>query len=52
MKKQQTREYREQTRGYQWREGIGEEQFGVGEKGAIMGLSEIMCVKLENCKVL
>ena len=22
------------------------------EKGGIMGLSEIMCVKLENCKVL
>ena len=44
-KKKQIHRYREQTSGYQWGEGEGQHRGG-GEKGVIMGLYEIMCVKL------
>ena len=46
-KQKQTHRYREQTSGYQWREGRGKGNTGVGEnRKVIMGLYEIMCVKL------
>ena len=50
--KKQTHRYREQTSGHQWGEGNGvmRDIIRVGEeKMAIMGLYEILCVKLENC---
>ena len=47
IKKKQIHRYREQTSGYQWGEGRGQEHArGRGEKGVIMGLYEITCVKL------
>ena len=42
-KKKQTYRYREQTSGYQWGEGQYRSR---GKKSVIMGLYEIMCVKL------
>ena len=47
IKKKQTDKYREQTSGYQWREGKGGTiGIGIGKKRVIMGLHEIVCVKL------
>lgn len=40
-----------QRTGYQWGEESGKGNVGVRKKG-FMGLYEIMCVNLENCKVL
>ena len=50
-KKKQTHRYREQTSSYQWGEESGKGNVGVRKKG-FMGFYEIMCVNLENCKVL
>ena len=51
--KKKTHRCREQTSGYQWGEEGGEGQYRggkgnteLGRKRAIMGLYEIMCVKL------
>ena len=45
-KKKETHQYREQISGYQWGEGRGRGNIRVEEKRVIMGLYEIMCVKL------
>lgn len=46
-KKKQTHRFIEKTRGYQWEEGRGRGNGDVGGKGGvIMGLYEIICVKL------
>ena len=51
--KKQTHRYRQQTSGYQWGEGKGSDKIGVnGGKSVFIGLYEIMCLKLENCKAL
>ena len=55
-KKKQTPRYLEQTSGYQWGEGGGRGNTGVGgEGGVIMGPYEIMCVKLlkivKHCRI-
>ena len=57
MIKKQTHRYREQTSGYQWGEERREGQHrGKGfKKRVIMGLNEIMCVKLwkivKHCRI-
>ena len=56
-KKKQTPRYLEQTSGYQWGEGRGERQYRSREflKSVIMGLYEIICVKLlkivKHCRI-
>ena len=45
-KKKQIHRYREQTSGYQWGEGKGRGNIGVGGRKDIMELYEIMCVKV------
>ena len=45
-KKQQTHRYEGQTSGYQWVVRSGEQYRGRGTKRVIVGLCEIMCVKL------
>ena len=45
-KKKQIHRYREQTSGYQWGEGKGRGNIGVGGRQDIMELYEIMCVKV------
>ena len=45
-KKKQTHRYGEQSSDYQWEEGRGRGNIGVGDKRVIMGLHEIMCMKL------
>ena len=55
-KKKQIHNSREQTSGYQWGEGKGQEQYrdkGFFKRGVIMGLSEItLCEPFKNCKAL
>ena len=50
-KKKQTHRSKGQASGYQWGEESGKGNVGVRKKG-FMGFYEIMCVNLENCKLL
>ena len=52
-KRKQTHRYREQTSGYQWREGSGVEQYrGRGKKGYYGIIWNQVCETSENCKAI